>query len=1074
MIFELDDYKRQLRSFYQPYAKSIKVRDPVNWHPKSHKDVLNILRSFFNQFPAAKTYQRELTEYLKQYNVLVRTSEIQLKAKGKERSGGAGHKPWLTEERKIWNDINKNSQFANFREKTEYKLGSAFKDLDLSTDETLDDLEDPNRDDQDWEVRGMVVGDVQSGKTSNYTGLVAKAIDTGYKMIIVITGIHNSLRSQTQKRLEENIIHGAQSAGADVKKPLFLTSMPTYEIKDGIRKIVNQNDFNASTARSVGFTNLDPVVLVVKKNVNVLKNILIWLNKQKGIEKTDKELKWDLSKWKKDIDELPSHKLSCDKSLLIIDDECDNASIDISKRKIPLEQMEPEEREQFEQTDPSKTNQLIRIILTSFKKKAYVGYTATPLANIMIDYTSAKETEELDLFPRDFVKLLPRYDSHIGPEDVFGVAEKSIDPDDDVVTLSEDISADQKPQVKWVYDYRDDYDKFNDDEERDREYRKESKEKILPNGWMPLYHNKMQTPYFKHENTLTPSLKEAIKVFLINIILRELRHNKKDHNSMLIHVSRFKDVQNKVYSQVSEHIDLINKILTVEIDKNKKENLQKDFEKIWETEVKKNIDFEKYPDDKKINFSNIWSKLIQLLTDRKNPIDILKINSTSDDSLDYERKEKEKKAWNIIVIGGAAVSRGITLEGLNVSYFTRLAKLPTSDTLIQMGRWFGYRIGYEDLWRVYCPKQLHILFRQFSYVMERARASFEQMAKDRKSPVQFAFEIPCFPGWNLIAKNKGKDMGIVKEPYSSFFSSHHVPVVYFNDEHTKKYNIELSKKLIDSLGEKFETEKEINSYFKKEKFFIADKLKSYLDSDLPQNEIEKIIRDSAKTISLGKAFLWKNVRAENIFNYLNKYKMPMTTRNWSPQTLSEKIKVLSDKNKNLKWDVGIYSILGKKKDLFEFEYKKSVKLFTQYRRLLETNVHYPAQFSIKNLADKSSQFMGMTADEFNNAVQEWIKMYKIKKTTVSKSSTKDRNYMPIGFFDETKQNRKNGILILYPFTTNYLDQDFDKDNSINSSWELIIPKTATGEEEESLRFNLAYNRVRKEKYAADREEINFT
>ena len=103
-----------------------------------------------------------------------------------------------------------------------------------------------------------------------------------------------------------------------------------------------------------------------------------------------------------------------------------------------------------------------------------MGYTATPLANIMIDYTSAKETEELDLFPRDFVKLLPRYPNYIGPEDVFGVAEKSIDPDDDVVTLSEDISADQKPQVKWVYDYRDDYDKFNDDEERDREYRKES------------------------------------------------------------------------------------------------------------------------------------------------------------------------------------------------------------------------------------------------------------------------------------------------------------------------------------------------------------------------------------------------------------------------------------------------------------------------------------------------------------------------------------------------------------------------------------------------------------------------
>ena len=114
---------------------------------------------------------------------------------------------------------------------------------------------------------------------------------------------------------------------------------------------------------------------------------------------------------------------------------------------------------------------------------------------------------------------------------------------------------------------------------------------------MPLYHNKLQTPYFKHENTLTPSLKEAIKVFLINIVLRELRHNKKDHNSMLIHVSRFKDVQHKVFSQVREHINLFNKILTVEIDKNKKENLKKDFEEIWDTEVK-NINFTKYPEEK--------------------------------------------------------------------------------------------------------------------------------------------------------------------------------------------------------------------------------------------------------------------------------------------------------------------------------------------------------------------------------------------------------------------------------------------------------------------------------------------
>ena len=99
-----------------------------------------------------------------------------------------------------------------------------------------------------------------------------------------------------------------------------------------------------------------------------------------------------------------------------------------------------------------------------------------------------------------------------------------------------------------------------------------------------------------------------------------------------------------------------------------------------------------------------------------------------------------------------------------------------------MGRWFGYRIGYEDLWRVYCPKQLHILFRQFSYVMEN-REVLNRWQKIEKA--QFNLRLRFHVSVESNSKNKGKDMGIVKEPYSSFFSSHHVPVVYFNDEHTR-------------------------------------------------------------------------------------------------------------------------------------------------------------------------------------------------------------------------------------------------------------------------------------------------
>ena len=134
--------------------------------------------------------------------------------------------------------------------------------------------------------------------------------------------------------------------------------------------------------------------------------------------------------------------------------------------------------------------------------------------------------------------------------------------------------------------------------------------------------------------------------------------------------------------------------------------------------IKDIINKNKYPEMDKIEFKTIWDKIAEIIVSETNPIGIVQINSLSDDVLDYDR---HKKGWNVIVVGGAAISRGITLEGLTVSYFTRIAKIPTLDTLVQMGRWFGYRKGYEDLFRVYVPKTLHILFRQFSFTIERAR-----------------------------------------------------------------------------------------------------------------------------------------------------------------------------------------------------------------------------------------------------------------------------------------------------------------------------------------------------------------
>lgn len=1072
-MFELNDCLRQLDAFHETFAKSIKAKDPIHWFPEDRKEGLRLLKSFISHHSYAKKFTNELQAYLDEIHVMPRTNEIVIKAKSTERNLGAGHKFWLKPERKIWNDPNKQSQFAYYRKLNSYKRPGAFRDLDLSTDETLGDLEDPKRDDQPWSVTGMVVGDVQSGKTANYVGLVAKALDSGYKMIIVMTGIYNALRSQTQKRLMDSILHGEQKTSPGVNKPVFLTQMPEYHPigPDGVRKIKNQNDFNGQ--KKLTFLNNDPAVLVIKKSVPILKEILKWIANQKGIEPTKEKFTW--TGWSKsDVEDLPTHKLACDKSLLIIDDECDQASIDIAKRvsKKTLADMTPEELVDFQETDPSKTNLLIRRILTCFKKRAYVGYTATPIANVMIDYTSVKTNEEADLFPRDFIKLLKRYPNYVGPDDVFGTADKNIEQDDDIVTLSENIDKNDKPQVKWVYDYRDDFDdeKWKDnDEERDREYRKEAKIKRIDyhkiKGWLPLYHGISHNPMYKLTNQLPPSLKEAINIYLINIALRFQRKLKSEHNSMLIHVSRFsRTVQESVTIQVQEYLNNLKQVLTVEVDETKKKQIKNEFEKIWLEEVRKNIDFKKYPDDLKMTFKLLWSKIVSLITDEENKIDVLKINSVSDDSLDYERKDRENKAWNIIVIGGAAISRGITLEGLNVSYFLRLAKLPTSDTLIQMGRWFGYRDGYEDLYRVYCPKQLHILFRQFSFTMEYARNVFSEMSIKSFSPREYALEIPTFPGWNVIAKSKGKDMGTAVEPFASLGGNHHQTIIVYKNNQIRKNNIKIAQNLIKSINKKFETEKELNSYYEKENIYYPTKLKEEIQKDLLIEEIKKIFeKQKYSHPKLSKGYLWRDINIDLIIQYLKDFKMPRTTRHWTPQTLSMKIKNLKETYRELKWDVSIFSIKENEKKIPTINFGNNLIIPAQ-QRSAEPTIRHPEEFSTGALADPKSKFIGLTKYEFDNAINEWIELYQKKGSIVTKKIKEHINYLPDNFSRTLQRNRKKGLLVLYPFTTLFKDDPNYSDDCLNVNWEIFIPPTLTSQSSITQFFNINYNRVRHDQY----------
>ncbi|MEX2105117.1 MAG: endonuclease, partial [Bacilli bacterium] len=260
--------------------------------------------------------------------------------------------------------------------------------LDIVSSEIIDLLGDPQSSDM-WQRRGLVLGDVQSGKTANYTAICNKAADTGYKVIIVLAGTMENLRMQTQERLDKEF------AGRLSKD--LLRSKGNQEVRnvfDGVGKIDSTKrisaftsvlyDFNTTILNSNDLTlknNSEPALFVVKKNKSILRNLESWLTSNNA----DSSGKIDLP-------------------LLLIDDEADNASVNTKK----------------EDQDPTAINSAIRSILNRFYQASYVGITATPFANIFINPETVGEMVGDDLFPRDFIYVLSPPTNYIGADAIFG------------------------------------------------------------------------------------------------------------------------------------------------------------------------------------------------------------------------------------------------------------------------------------------------------------------------------------------------------------------------------------------------------------------------------------------------------------------------------------------------------------------------------------------------------------------------------------------------------------------------------------------------------------------------------
>lgn len=556
------------------------------------------------------------------------------------------------------------------------------------TDDVLGRLEAPNRPGK-WDRRGLVVGQVQSGKTGSYLGLIAKAIDAGYKLIVVLAGVHNSLRSQTQARLDEGIL------GFDTRNYLRF-DLAEQDHRIGVGKLggrplrVNsftsskeKGDFSIAVARNLGVPvgGSDPIVLVVKKNKQILTNLYKWATALSGYV--------DTSSGRHIVPGVP---------LLVIDDEADHASVDTNG---------PRRNQAPEDVDPTRINGLIRQFLDTFEQSAYVGYTATPFANIFISPNAMHRDVGKDLFPASFIVKLEPPSTYIGPARVFGLQP-------DPASSVEIESVDPLPITRTVNDHT---------------------------NWLPDGHR----PDFELPDEMPESLREAVISFIIGGAVRRLRGQRSRHHSMLVHVTRFTRVQRQVAAQVGDlMIDLRDRLLLGEganpvLRRDAEALYARDHTPTW-TAISRTDDvsdlIDRLPD-----FDDIWAEMGEVA--QKTRVHV--VNGSSEDALEYV---DHPDGLSVIAIGGDKLSRGLTLEGLSVSYYLRASRM--YDTLMQMGRWFGYRPGYLDLCRLYTTDDLTRWYVAITAASEELMAEFDAMAALGRTPTDFGLRVRSHPDGLLV------------------------------------------------------------------------------------------------------------------------------------------------------------------------------------------------------------------------------------------------------------------------------------------------------------------------------------
>ena len=850
-----------------------------------------------------------------------------------------GHEAWLVSSRKRdWR------YWPRYRQWLDGHLSvKAIEAIDQSTDTVLGLLEDPSRKGS-WNRRGLVVGQIQSGKTGHYIGLVSKAADAGYKIVIVLAGLHNNLRSQTQMRLDEGFLGYETKPNEEDIEAIGVGKIDTDpSIRPNFAtNRTNNGDFTTKVARNLGISpEQRPWLFVVKKNKTVLDRLLRWIRNHVADQH-------DPDGERRIVTSLP---------LLMIDDEADHASVDTGEHVVDSNGQPDEEHQ------PTTINRLVRRIMHSFARAAYVGYTATPFANIFIHERGETRREGADLFPSAFIVNLAAPSDYVGSPTIFGRRDEDGNDLNLVRTIDDHSIGDSV-------------------------------------GWMPQRHKNGHMPLFQGQDALPPSLNEAIDAFLLACATRRVRGQTKKHSSMLIHVTRFTSVQAEVHRQVEARVGFLRQRLTRRIGAARTlGNMQS----LWETDFAATTRRVRLRDPDLVpEIDCRWAEIVSLLPEVVSDVQVRTINGTAKDALDYA--EHSNTGLTVIAIGGDKLSRGLTLDGLCVSYFLRASRM--YDTLMQMGRWFGYRPGYVDLCRLYTTSDLSEWFGHITDAADELREEFEYMAASGGTPRDYGLKVQSHPVLMVTSRLK---MRTARNILLSFSGTLVETVALYRTRAELAGNLSAAGELIAHLGE-------------------------------PQADPER--RRGERREQWKGSWLWQNVPAAHVLEFLAGYRTHPDAYKVNSPLLSEFIRKMLPHGELTRWTVVLFG--GGEGPEVHLRDDIKVRLLKRTAKTLHEN-----RYSIGRLMSPRDEGIDLDDAEWNAALEMTRDRAAREGSPVPKAPAGPAIRAVRGFGAPGVTSRPDrGLLFLYALDPNRAGAGFSIDTPPIAGFAMSFPGSNRGEKVE--------------------------